>query len=84
MGIHDLEHLSERIADVTEGLSDDLAYQWLTELEGAGTPHGLDLDDKRSELIEVFWDAAHVVIRDLIVHDRVRFKPKFPICDDLI
>jgi hypothetical protein len=68
MDIHALEHLGELIADVTEVLSDDLAHQWLTELEGCGTSHRLDLDYSRSDLLEAFWDAAHVVIRDLLLH----------------
>jgi hypothetical protein len=40
---------------------------WLEEIEGYGTPQ-LELDDKRSELIGIFWEAAHVVVRDLLLH----------------
>jgi hypothetical protein len=82
MSIRDLELLGRRIADATEVLSDDLADQWLVELEGAGNAkflHQLDAE-QRNELRESFWDAAHVVIRDLIVHGHPVIRP--PICVD--
>jgi hypothetical protein len=67
MDVHELEQLGELIADVTEVLSDDLAHQWLVEIEGCGTSHRLDLDYSRNDLLEIFWDAAHIVIRDLLL-----------------
>jgi hypothetical protein len=66
-----IQEFNARVGEVIDALSDNLGHQWLDDLDERGfweSKSDEEREDDETVLELAFWDAARIVVRDLILH----------------